>query len=316
MKSLMPLCFLSLAIVQCHPGQRQAASSNARGASRTTDAGAEASDRAPICSDEKDCSGYQDVEDEDAIAVQPTSVAGAFLTCLKAADPAFLACQVQTEKAPIRVPPDARLDWSIVTESDSLPTTARVHDGLAAGTFFFVSRPIGPIASVRLNVSEGEAYDTLSFATNRLPSEEAGLQLMAMPTEVIPPSSIESTASFDLDETLGNGVLSDENDACLGQVDGNAANRTVSKDINYADDAGKVSLYADRICGLQNSKVYMALSPEPPAQKVQVRFVPNARRLLLFKDFNLVPGPMSFTFGYLGNDSQDDVKLGSFTFVR
>jgi len=310
------LFVMMLFIIQCHPGRKQTENSNARGASRTADTEAQGSDGLPICSNDENCQAYQDFEGEEAVAVPPTSVAGAFLTCLKAADPAFLACQVQNEKTSIRVPPAAGLDWSITSGNNSMPTTARIHDGLTSGTFFYVNVPAEDIASVNLRVKEGEASDTLSFAMSRLPPEDLSLQLMAMPAEVIPPSSIESTASFELDETLGNGVLSDENDACLGQVDGTVANQTVTKDLNYADDAGKVSLYADGICGLQSSHVYMSLTPPPPAKRLQVTLVPNAKRLLLFKNVDFVPGPMSFTFGYLSNDSQDDVRLGSFTFVH
>lgn len=314
----LPLFILMLLIIQCHPGRNQSESSSARGANRTTgaDAAAQGSDRFPICADDENCQAYQDIEVEDTVAAQPTSVAGAFLTCLKAADPAFLACQVKNEKTQIRVPASARLDWSIASGIDSIPTTARVHDGLAAGTFFYVSMPVGDIASVSLNVKEGEASDTLSFAMARLPPEDTSISLMAMPADVIPPSSVESTASFELEETLGNGILSDENDGCLGQVDSNVASQTVSKDINYADDAGKVSLYADGICGLQNNNVLMSLTAQPPAKRVLVKLVPNAKRLLMFKNLDFVPGPMSFTFGYVGNESQDDVRLGSFTFVH
>lgn len=310
------LFVMMLFIIQCHPGRKQPENSNARGSSRTADAATQESDRLPNCSDEENCQAYQDFESEDAVAVPPTSVAGAFLTCLKAADPAFLACQVQSEKTQIRVPPAAVLNWSLSTGSKSTSTTAKAHDGLTAGTFFFVNVPVGDVSSVSLSVKEGEASDTLSFALSRLPPEDTSLQIMAMPAEVIPPSAIESTASFELDETLGNGILSDENDACLGQVDGTAANQTVTKDINYADDAGKVSLYADGVCGLQKSHVYMSLTSQAPAKRLQVKLVPNAKRLLLFKNVEIFPGPMSFTFGYLSNDSQDDVRLGSFTFVH
>jgi len=311
-----PLCLLLFFIIQCQPCQKQPENSHARGSTRAADAQAQGAERLPDCSADAHCQAYQDFEDDETVAVPPTSVAGAFLTCLKAADPAFLACQVQNGKTQIRVPPAASLDWSIALESTAIPTTAKVHDGLSAGTFFFVSRPVGAITSVSLNVKEGEASDTLSFALSGLPSEESSIQLMAMPTEVIPPSSIESTASFEVEETLGNGVLSDESDGCLGQVDSTAATQTVTKDINYADDAGKVSLYADKVCGLQGSKVYMSLIPPPPAKRLQVKLVPNARRLLMFKDIDFVPGPMSFTFGYLSGESQDDVRLGSFTFVH
>jgi hypothetical protein len=301
--------------MQCHPGKNQNANTNARGAARPYGGHATAQDH-PECSDDKNCQGYQDLEGEDAEAIEPTSVAGAFLTCLKAADPAFLACQVQTEKSQIRVPTTAELDWSVASGSDSLPTTAKVHDGLAAGTYFFVNMPAGNIASVSLSVKEGRAADTLSFALSSLPPEDTTITLAAMPVDAIPPSSIESSASFELEQTLGNGILSDENDACLGQTDGNAASQTVSKDINYADDAGNVSFYADGICGLQNNNVYMNLKAEPPARQVLVKLVPNAKRLLMFKNLDFVPGPMSFTFGYLGNETQDDVSLGSFTFVH
>jgi hypothetical protein len=312
----LPLFIMMLFIIQCRPGQNPTERSNARGAGRTSEAAAHGSDRVPSCSGNENCQAYQDFEDEDTVAVQPTSVAGAFLTCLKAADPEFLACQVQNDKTQIRVPSSARLDWSVAMDGDSLPTTARIHDGLAAGSYFYVNMPKGAVASVSLSVKEGEASDTLSFALSALPPEDTSLSLMAMPIEVIPPSSIESTASFEVEETLGNGVLANENDECLGQVDGSVASPTVSKDINYADDAGKVSLYADGICGLQNSHVYMSLTPQAPAKPVRVKMVPYARRLLMFKKLDMVPGPMSFTFGYLGNDSQDDVRLGSFTFVH
>jgi hypothetical protein len=314
----LPFFIMMLFISQCHPGQNQAERSNARGTTPASGATAEnaSADRAPNCTDHVTCQGYQDTEDEDTVAIQPTSVAGAFLTCLKAADPAFLACQIQNETTRIRIPASARLDWSVGTADSAVPTTARVHDGRAAGTYFYVNMPEGDVASVSLSVKEGEASDTLSFALARLPSEDTAISLVAMPADVIPPSSIESTASFELDETLGNGVVSNESDDCLEQTDGKVASQTVFKDINYADDAGKVSLYADGICGLQNGNVYMSLTAQAPARRVLVKLVPHSRRLLMFKSLDFVPGPMSFTFGYLGGDSQDDVRLGSFTFVH
>ncbi|WP_141732680.1 hypothetical protein [Oligoflexus tunisiensis] len=312
MSRWLPLLFVSLFIVQCRPGN-QPTSSNARGANRTD--GADAKVQGPDCMDEG-CPAYQDYEDEETVAIEPTSVAGGFLTCLKAADPAFLACQVQNEKTQVRVPSSARLDWSVASGGNSLPTTAKVHDALAAGTYFYVNMPVGDVASVSLSVKEGEASDTLSFAMTSLPPDDTTITLAAMPAVEIPPSSIDSTGSFELEQTLGNGVLSDENDGCLGQTDGNTASQTVTKDINYADDAGKVSLYADGICGLQKNNVYMALTAQPPAKQVLVKLVPNAKRLLMFKNLDFVPGPMSFTFGYQGNDTQDDVRLGSFTFVH
>jgi hypothetical protein len=311
----LPLFLFTLFILQCQPGKNQTANSNARGAARPYGGNASAQDISE-CSDDKHCQGYQDLEGEDAEAIEPTSVAGAFLACLKAADPTFLACQIQTRTSQIRVPSTAQLDWSVASGSESLPTTAKVHDGLAAGSYFFVNMPADNIASVSLNIKEGRASDTLSFALSSLPADDTTITLAAMPVDTIPPSSIESSASFELDQILGNGILSDENDGCLGQNDDNAASQTVSKDINYADDAGRVSFYADGICGLQSNNAYMTLKAEPPARQVLVKLVPNAKKLLMFKNLDFVPGPMSFTFGYLGNEAQDDVRLGSFTFVH
>jgi hypothetical protein len=297
--------------MQCQAGKNEAAKSNARGAARADEATVVAN-----CSDANRCPVYEDVEEDDAVALPPTSIAGASLTCLKAADPTFLACQVQNETKRIRVPSTAVLDWSVASGSDAVPTTAKVHDGLAAGSYFYVKMPTLDVASVSLKVQEGEATDTVSFAISQLPSEDTTLTLAAMPVDEIPPSSIESTGSFELDETLGNGVLSDENDGCLGQADGQVASQTVSKDINYADDAGKVSFYADDICGLQNGSVQMTLVPEAPAKRVVVKLVPYAKKLLMFKSVDLVPGPMAFTFSYIGSSQNDDVRLGSFTFVH
>jgi hypothetical protein len=307
----LPILSLSLLVMQCHPGNP--ANSNARGSARMDSADA---NRDPNCPEDERCPAYQDYEDDETVALEPTSVGGAFLTCLKAADPAFLACQVQKGNTQLKVPAESQLEWSVAAGNNSTPTTAKVHDGLAAGTYFFVNMPGDDVSTVSLKVKEGNASDTLRFALSGLPPEDTTITLAAMPTDTIPPSSIDSTGSFDLDQTLGNGILSDENDSCLGQADGNAASQTVTKDINYADDAGKVSFYADGICGLQNGNVYMTLKAEPPAKQLMVRLVPNAKRLLMFKNLEFVPGPMAFTFGYLGNDTRDDVHLGSFTFVH
>ncbi|RYZ57204.1 MAG: hypothetical protein EOP07_10555 [Proteobacteria bacterium] len=260
---------------------------------------------------------------ESTQAVTPIVIAGASLTCVMASDNDHLACRVPVGNNKFyQTNPAHRLEWNGLTATQSFPITdVQSYDGVLAGTQFFVPIVKKPLRAITVRIIEANAVQTLTFALKDLPFVDQVYKTQSFPVANFPSVAPGFSQLYFMNGArLGDGKVSNEEDACLGTNDIALGNGFSSNSFTINLPGPKMDIYIDGTCGLQNPWSYISIDLPAPQKPLRVSLTPYVGKALLFRNVEVPAGRFNYRLGYEpeyeGSADLDDFSVSSLVMIK